>query len=156
MNSTGSVNEFAAGASRSVNGFLEVGSGLTPTQWLVCAVAGLGFAFDLYESLMIALIVAPVLSSLGHIAIGTRKFNLWVGLFFFVPAVAGGLFGLLGGYLADLLGRRRVLLWSILLYGFSAFAAGFRAGGRTAAGDGNRRDDDQGREPRPNSDTFVS
>jgi len=32
---------------------------------------------------------------------------------------------LLGGYLIDLLGRRRVLLWSILLYGFSAFAAAF-------------------------------
>ncbi len=42
-----------------------------------------------------------------------------------VPAVAGGIFGLLGGYLTDLLGRRRVLVWSILLYGFSALAAGY-------------------------------
>ena len=38
---------------------------------------------------------------------------------------AGGTFGLLGGYLTDLLGRRRVLVWSILLYAFSAGAAGF-------------------------------
>ena len=30
-----------------------------------------------------------------------------------------------GGYLTDRLGRRRVLTWSILLYAFSAFAAGF-------------------------------
>jgi MFS family permease len=44
---------------------------------------------------------------------------------FYVPAVFGGLFGLLGGYLTDRLGRRRVLTWSILLYAFSAFAAGF-------------------------------
>jgi MFS family permease len=29
----------------------------------------------------------------------------------------------LGGYLTDLFGRRRVLVWSILLYAFSAFAA---------------------------------
>jgi MFS family permease len=36
-------------------------------------------------------------------------------------------FGLLGGYLTDLLGRRRVLVWSILLYAFSACAAGFAA-----------------------------
>ncbi|HEX4950955.1 MAG TPA: MFS transporter, partial [Blastocatellia bacterium] len=43
----------------------------------------------------------------------------------FVPAVCGGLFGLLGGYLTDRLGRRRVLTWSILLYAFSACAAGF-------------------------------
>jgi Major Facilitator Superfamily len=51
--------------------------------------------------------------------------NEWVGILFYVPAVAGGLFGLLGGYLADLFGRRRVLVWSILLYALSAFAAGF-------------------------------
>ena len=35
------------------------------------------------------------------------------------------MFGLLGGYLTDLWGRRRVLTWSILLYAFSAFAAGY-------------------------------
>ena len=39
--------------------------------------------------------------------------------------LAGGIFGLLGGYLTDRLGRRRVLTWSILIYAFSAFAAGF-------------------------------
>jgi MFS family permease len=41
-----------------------------------------------------------------------------------VPAVAGGIFGLLGGYLTDLFGRRRVLVWSILLYAFSALMTG--------------------------------
>jgi MFS family permease len=101
----------------------STGAGLTPIQWLVCAIACLGFAFDLYETLMTALIVRPVLTTLGNMRPGTREFNLWVGLFFFLPGVAGGVFGLLGGYLADLLGRRRVLLWSILLYGFSAAAA---------------------------------
>jgi hypothetical protein len=98
---------------------------LTAIQWLVCAVASLGFAFDLYESLMNALIVSPVLTSLGGLKPGTPQFNLWVGLLFFLPAVSGGIFGLLGGYLTDLLGRQRVLVWSILLYGFSACAAGF-------------------------------
>src|SRR5204862_1738324 len=34
-------------------------------------------------------------------------------------------FGMIGGYLTDRLGRRRVLTWSILLYAGSAFAAGF-------------------------------
>ena len=46
-------------------------------------------------------------------------------MLFYVPAIAGGIFGLLGGYLTDRLGRRRVLTWSILLYAFSAFFAGF-------------------------------
>jgi MFS family permease len=40
-------------------------------------------------------------------------------------AFAGGIFGLLGGYLTDILGRRRVLTFSILLYAGAAFAAGF-------------------------------
>jgi MFS family permease len=46
-------------------------------------------------------------------------------MFFWVPAIVGGTFGLLGGYLTDRFGRRRVLVWSILLYALSAFAAGF-------------------------------
>ena len=50
---------------------------------------------------------------------------MWVGRLFYIPAFAGGIFGLLGGYLTDRLGRRRVLTWSILLYAVSAFLAGF-------------------------------
>ena len=42
-----------------------------------------------------------------------------------MPAIVGGAFGLLGGYLTDRFGRRRVLVWSILLYAFSAMGAGF-------------------------------
>ena len=40
-------------------------------------------------------------------------------------AAQQGVFGLLGGWLTDKLGRRRVLTWSILIYAFGAFAAGF-------------------------------
>lgn len=52
-------------------------------------------------------------------------FLSWVAWLFFVPAFAGGVFGLVGGYLTDRLGRRRVLTYSILLYAISAFLAGF-------------------------------
>jgi MFS family permease len=55
---------------------------------------------------------------------GSDLYLTWVGRLFYIPAFAGGIFGLLGGYLTDRLGRRRVLTWSILLYAFSAFAAG--------------------------------
>ena len=98
---------------------------LTLTQWLVCFVAALGFAFDIYELLMLPLIVRPALMELAQIKPGTPEFNNWVGLLFYLPAVAGGIFGLIGGYLTDLFGRRRVLVWSILLYAGSALAAGF-------------------------------
>ncbi len=55
----------------------------------------------------------------------TKFVRFWQSAMFFLPAICGGVFGLLGGYLTDRLGRRRVLTWSILLYAFGAFAAGF-------------------------------
>jgi len=100
-------------------------SRLTPVQWAICLVAAIGFAFDTYHILVLPLIVAPALLELGNLRPGTPEFNSWTGLLFYVPAVAGGIFGLIGGYLADLLGRRRVLVWSILLYAVSALAAGY-------------------------------
>jgi MFS family permease len=98
---------------------------LTPTQWLICAIAAIGFAFDTYELLMLPLIVGPAIGDLVGAKAGTPEYANWVSRLFFVPAVFGGIFGLLGGYLTDRFGRRRVLTWSILLYAFSAFGAGF-------------------------------
>ncbi|MBA3313600.1 MAG: MFS transporter [Planctomycetota bacterium] len=103
----------------------EQRSGLTTIQWLICTIAAIGFAFDIYELLMLPLIVRPALMELGGIAPGTPEFATWVGRLFYIPAFAGGVFGLLGGYLTDRLGRRRVLTYSILLYAVSAFLAGF-------------------------------
>jgi MFS family permease len=93
--------------------------------WLIATVAAIGFAFDSYELLMLPLIVRPALVELLGVPGTHPSINQWVGYLFYIPAVAGGIFGLLGGYLTDLFGRRRVLVWSILLYAFSAFAAGY-------------------------------
>jgi MFS family permease len=98
---------------------------LTGVQWTVCIIAATGFAFDIYELLMMPLIVGPALQELGGLTRGTPEYARWFGALFYVPAVCGGIFGLLGGYLTDRFGRRRVLTWSILLYAFSAFLAGF-------------------------------
>ncbi len=98
---------------------------ISRTQWLICFVAALGFAFDIYELLMLPLIVRPALLELANAKPGSPEFNQWVGLLFYLPAVCGGVFGLLGGWLTDRFGRRAVLVWSILLYAFSAGAAGF-------------------------------
>ncbi len=117
---------------------------LTSTQWLICVIASIGFAFDIYELLMLPLIVKPALATLSTQLVeqlvaggmekadavalwspGGKEYIRWARTLFFVPALAGGVFGLIGGYLTDRLGRRRVLTFSILLYAGSAFAAGF-------------------------------
>jgi len=97
----------------------------TLRHWLIVSLAAIGFAFDIYELLVLPLIIRPALIELTGAQPGTPVFATWAGRLFYIPAFAGGIFGLLGGYLTDLLGRRRVLTWSILLYAFSAFAAGY-------------------------------
>jgi MFS family permease len=106
---------------------------LTSTQWLICFIAAVGFAFDIYELLMLPLVIKPALAALGGVGPegtplltpGSPAYTHWARLLFFVPALAGGVFGLLGGYLTDRLGRRRVLTFSILLYAAGAFLAGY-------------------------------
>ncbi len=107
---------------------------LSAIQWLVCVIAAIGFTFDTYELLMLPLVIEPGLTSVGvpktiaSAAGGVMvnpEFKYWGTLLFFLPALLGGVFGLLGGYLTDRLGRRRMLTFSILLYAISAFASGF-------------------------------
>ncbi len=105
---------------------------LTRTQWLICTIAAIGFAFDIYELLMLPLVIKPALAVLGGMGAdgvplltpGSEPYVRWARTLFFIPAIAGGVFGLLGGYLTDLLGRRRVLTFSILLYAGAAVGAG--------------------------------
>ena len=92
---------------------------------LVVIVAALGFLFDQYELLTLPLILAPALRELTGAAPGSAEYTQWVNLLFFLPAVCGGVFGLLGGYLTDRFGRRRVLIGSILLYAGASLAAAF-------------------------------
>ena len=104
-------------------------SPLTTVQWLVCIIAAIGFTFDIYELLMAPFVFPDAIRDLTGASPtnpATRDlFFWWVGWLFFLPAVVGGVFGLLGGYLTDRLGRRRVLTYSIILYAVSAFLSGF-------------------------------
>jgi MFS family permease len=92
---------------------------------LICVIAAIGFAFDIYELLMLPLILGPACKELAGINPGTPEFASWLTAMFWLPAFLGGAFGLLGGYLTDRFGRRRVLTFSILLYAGSAFLAGY-------------------------------
>lgn len=97
---------------------------LSGVQWVICSIAAIGFLFDSYELLMLPLVVRPALGDLLAVPPSSPQINDWSGLLLSLPAIAGGIFGLLGGYLTDLFGRRRVLVWSILLYAVAAVGSG--------------------------------
>ena len=98
---------------------------LTFQGWLIVGTAAMGFAFDIYVLLVMPLIMEPTLAELIEAPRGSVEYNRWAGLLFFIPALFGGAFGLVGGYLTDLFGRRRVLIWSILLYAFATLGSAF-------------------------------
>jgi MFS family permease len=104
-------------------------AGLTRTQWLICIIASIGFAFDIYELLVWPLISRPALAQLLNVdpftTSGFDQITAWNTYIMWGSAICGGVFGLLGGYLTDIFGRRTILTWSILLYAFSALASGF-------------------------------
>jgi MFS family permease len=92
---------------------------------VICAVAAMGFLFDIYEILVAPLVVQPALLALGNLKLGTPEYRYWAGLFLYIPPLLGGFCGLWGGYFTDVLGRRRVLTWSIWIYTASAVAASY-------------------------------
>ncbi len=60
------------------------------TEWLICIIAAIGFAFDIYELLMLPLIVRPAIEQLGGFKLGSPEFGQWRDLLIYVPALAGG------------------------------------------------------------------
>lgn len=94
-------------------------------RWTIVAVAALGFLVDIYAVLVAPLILQPALRELGHLTPGTPAYADWAAYLFWIPPLAGGFFGLIGGYLTDLVGRRRILVWTIFIYIVSAVAAGY-------------------------------
>jgi MFS family permease len=100
--------------------------GLAPvTRWLVLTVAAIGFLFDTYELLMFPVIGSQALSELLKVDPTSDIVRLWSGRMLWIAALAGGVFGLLGGVLIDRFGRKTVMVGSILVYAFSPVAAAY-------------------------------
>ena len=96
----------------------------TLTEWLILTVASIGFLFDTYELLLLPLIAAPAIAEILQVPPSNPLVTDWVGRMLWLAALSGGVFGLLGGWLTDRLGRRTVLALSIALYSLSPVAAG--------------------------------
>ena len=95
------------------------------TTVLVLVVAAIGFLFDTYELLLLPLIAAPAISEILQLPTNHPDVTTWVGRLLWIAALCGGVFGLIGGWLTDRLGRKTVLALSIALYSMSPVAAAF-------------------------------
>lgn len=97
----------------------------TTTHWLIIIIASIGFLFDTYELLMTPLVAAPAIAELLNVPMNNPLVTAWVGRLLWIAALCGGVFGLLGGWLVDRFGRKRIMGASILVYALSPFAAAY-------------------------------
>ena len=98
---------------------------LSVVEWLVLVVAAIGFLFDTYELLMTPLVGVPAIAELLKLPPNNPAVNEWMGRMLWMTALCGGVFGLMGGWLIDRFGRKRMLAVSIFVYALSPFAAAF-------------------------------
>src|SRR6188474_3065729 len=98
---------------------------LTITHWLIIVIAAIGFLFDTYELLMTPLVAAPAIAELLKVPQNNPLVTEWVGRLLWIAALCGGVFGLLGGWLVDKLGRKTVMALSIFVYSLSPFCAAY-------------------------------
>ncbi len=102
-------------------------------RWiLVLTVAAIGFLFDTYELLMFPVIGSDAIAELNYrtpvARLTPEQLNgvrEWSGRMLWIAALCGGSFGLLGGWLIDRLGRKRIMIASILAYSVSPLCAAF-------------------------------
>ena len=93
--------------------------GVTRYQWLVLVIASLGWIFDVFEGQLFAVYKTPLLMDLIKVDDPKELATLvdWfgnIGLASFL--VGGAVGGLFFGVLADRIGRRQTMVWSILTY----------------------------------------
>jgi MFS family permease len=102
--------------------------GLTSTHWRVLRGSFLGWIFDGFEALALVVVLAPMLKSVltPEQALSTP---VYAGGVIGITLLGWGVGGLVGGILADYVGRKRMMLWSVFLYalfsGLTAFSGSF-------------------------------
>ena len=98
---------------------------LTRTQWKTLVAANLGWMFDGYETFALILTVGVALRQLLEPA-QVPQIPAYAGTVIAVTLLGWGIGGILGGILADYIGRRRTMIYAILAYslitGLSALA----------------------------------
>ena len=103
-------------------------SDLKPKHYRVLAASWLGWVFDGYESYVLVLVIPFVLKAMLSPAQMPNR-AIYAGMTFSVTLLGWGIGGMAGGIMADYVGRKRMMILSILGYalftGFTAFATNF-------------------------------
>jgi MFS family permease len=98
---------------------------LSRTQWNTLIASNLGWMFDGYETFALVMVLGAALRQLLEPS-QFSQIPVYGGLLVALTLLGWGIGGLLGGVLADYLGRKRTMLLAILAYsimtGLSAFA----------------------------------
>jgi len=89
----------------------------TPAQRRTLLAAALGWMLDAFDTMLFALVLAHVMRDLG---MSKSK----AGLLQTLTLIASGIGGVLFGFIADRIGRKRALMMSILTYSLCSFGSG--------------------------------
>jgi MFS family permease len=90
---------------------------ITSAQRRTLLAAALGWMLDAFDTMLYALVLAYVMRDLGM----SKALGGFLGT---LTLLASGLGGVLFGFLADRIGRKRALMLSILTYSICSFASG--------------------------------
>jgi len=95
-------------------------AGITRYEWLVLIIASAGWVFDVYEGQIFNLTKNNMLGDILGQAPGSQEVKQYGDWFLGVFLLGGTIGGLLFGSLADKIGRRPIMITTILIY--SAFS----------------------------------
>ncbi len=89
----------------------------TPAQRRTLFAAALGWMLDAFDVMLYAMVLAHVMQSLGMSKAQAGFLNT-------LTLLASGMGGVLFGFIADSVGRKRALMFSVLTYSVCSFACG--------------------------------
>jgi len=98
---------------------------LSRYQWLVLAVAWLGWVFDSMDATIYALVMTPALKEILGARGTAGNIGWYGGLIFSIFVVGWAVGGIVFGIAADRIGRARTLVITILIYAVFTALAGF-------------------------------
>src|SRR5574337_124594 len=103
-------------------------AGLNPKHWRILTASWLGWVFDGYEAYALFIVMPFVLKAMLLPEMVANK-AVYAGIAIGITLLGWGIGGLVGGILADYVGRKRMMLLSVFFYalftGLTAFATEF-------------------------------